>query len=72
MKEGYFADIVIIDLDKKFQVIPKNFQTKAKYSPFIDMELKGDVFMTIVNGKIGYKDGTYFNTKGIEIDYCWT
>jgi len=70
LQEGYFADIVIIDLDKKFIVNPDNFQTKAKYSPFIDMELKGDVFMTIINGKIGYKDGTYFNTKGIEIDYC--
>ena len=69
LHEGYFADIVIIDLDKSFIVNPENFQSKAKYSPFIDMELKGNVFMTIVNGKIGYYDGTYFNIKGKEIDY---
>jgi dihydroorotase len=70
LREGYFADIVIIDLEKEFIVNPVSFQTKAKYSPFINMKLKGDVFMTIVNGEIGYYDGNYFNTKGIEIDYC--
>ena len=70
IKEGYFADLVIIDLNKTYKVDPKNFQTKAKYSPFIDLELKGDIFMTIVNGEIGFSNGTLKNTKGIELDYC--
>lgn len=69
IKEGYFADITVIDLEKEFIVNPGLFQTKAKYSPFINMKLKGDVFMTIVNGEIAYKDEKYNNTKGIEIDY---
>ena len=58
-----------LDLNKKFTVNPIDFQTKAKYSPYIGMELQGDISMTIVNGKIGYNNGLFYKTKGLEIDY---
>ena len=70
IKEGFFADLVIVDLDKILNVHPEKFYTKAKYSPFTQMELKGDVFMTIVNGQIGYSENTIYKTKGNEVDYC--
>tara|TARA_A100000164_G_C21929323_1_gene784773 strand:- start:452 stop:1744 length:1293 start_codon:yes stop_codon:yes gene_type:complete len=70
IKIGYFADLVVLDMDKKLKVNPNNFLTKAKYSPFIDMNLKGDIYMTIVNGQIGYYENKIKQTKGIELDYC--
>ena len=70
IKEGYFADLVVVDMEKELKVNPENFKTKAKYSPFIDMDLKGDIYMTIVNGQIGYHENKLQKTKGIELDYC--
>ena len=55
---------------KVFGLNPEKFYTKAKYSPFTQMELKGDVFMTIVYGQIGYSENTIYKTKGNEVDYC--
>lgn len=69
IETGYFADLTIVDIEKDYTVEPDSFQTKAKYSPFIGMELKGDVFMTVVNGEIGYHDGQFYPTIGMEVDY---
>ena len=60
----------IVQLIEPEKVVPNNFITKAKYSPFIDMNLKGDIYMTIVNGQIGYYENKIKQTKGIELDYC--
>jgi len=56
LKEGYFADITVIDLNKKWKVEAKKFRTKAKYSPYEGMTGKGDVVMTFVNGKLKYNN----------------
>lgn len=66
---GYFADLTIVNMDKKFTVEPENFHTKGKYSPFTKMVLTGDIYMTIINGEIGFHNGQFFSTKGMEIDY---
>ncbi len=56
VKEGYFADLTVVDMQKEYVVESKKFQSKAKYSPYEGMKLKGDVLMTIVNGKIRYNN----------------
>jgi len=53
---GYFADLAIVDMKKKWIVNPENFFTKAKYSPYCGMELQGKVVMTFVNGKLLYNE----------------
>lgn len=55
IKEGYFADITVIDINKSWKIEAKKFKTKAKYSPYEGMTGKGDVVMTFVNGKLMYK-----------------
>ncbi len=50
--EGYYADLVVIDMNKVWKIEPEKFKTKAKYSPFEGMQGKGDVVMTFVNGKL--------------------
>ena len=51
LAEGYDANFVIIDLDKKQIIKPENFKSKAKYSPFANTEVTGAVIETFVNRK---------------------
>ena len=52
LKEGYDADIVLVDPKAKTQVTPENFQSKARYSPFKGYRCVGTAAYTIVNGTI--------------------
>jgi dihydroorotase len=59
IKEGYYADLTVIDMERPWKIEAKNFKTKAKYSPYEGMEGIGDVLMTFVNGKCRY----HYNEK---------
>jgi dihydroorotase/allantoinase len=50
LKEGYDADIVLVDPKSRFKVQPEEFLSKAKYSPFEHMSFTGRAAYTIVNG----------------------
>ena len=68
IREGYDADLVIVDLDKSQQVKNEDLLTKCKWSPFDGMKLKGWPITTIVNGNIVYDKGEIFDIKAREID----
>ena len=69
LKEGFDADLVIIDLDKKQAVRNEDLLTKCKWSPWDGKILKGWPVMTIVNGNVVYDNGEIFDVKGKEIEY---
>jgi len=52
LKEGFDADIVLVDPKAKVKIDPEKFFTKAKYSPFKGMRCTGAAAYTIVNGVI--------------------
>ena len=52
IKEGFDADLVVIDLKEEGVFDIDNFYTKAEYSPFEGCHYKGKAAMTIVNGDI--------------------
>ena len=52
IKEGFDADLVVIDLKKEGVFDIENFYTKAEYSPFDGLSYKGKATMTIVNGEV--------------------
>ncbi len=52
IKIGNFADLTVIDMNRKWKIDAERFNTKAKYSPFDGMEIHGKVMKTFVNGKI--------------------
>ena len=52
IKEGYDADLVLVDTDEKWTVKASEFASKGKASPFEGKELIGKVKTLIVNGKI--------------------
>ncbi len=52
IKTGFAADLCVVDMDKKCLINPDKFYTKAKYSPYAGITVKGLPVMTIINGKI--------------------
>lgn len=52
IKEGFDADLVVIDLKQEGVFDIDTFYTKAEYSPFDGLPYKGKATMTIVNGDV--------------------
>jgi dihydroorotase (multifunctional complex type) len=52
LKEGFDADIVLVDPKEKTRVDPAGFLSKAKYSPFAGLRCVGRAAYTIVNGTL--------------------
>jgi dihydroorotase len=57
VREGYFADLVIMDPDKPYTVSSANLLAKCHWSPFERHTFSSSVDTTIVNGTIVYRDG---------------
>lgn len=57
LKKGYFADIVLVDLNKKYTVNQENILYKCKWSPFENETFSATVTHTFLNGKLVYKNG---------------
>jgi dihydroorotase len=52
LREGFDADIVLVDPKVKSKIRPAEFLSKAKYSPFEGMPCVGKAAYTIVNGTL--------------------
>lgn len=59
IKEGYWADLVLIDLHKAWKVSSDNIHYKCKWSPFEGHTFKSSVTHTIVSGKLVYEHGKF-------------
>jgi len=62
IKEGYFADLVIIDPNKEQVVDKENVLYKCGWSPFEGVTFHSEVTHTFVNGHLIYNKGS-FNDK---------
>ena len=71
IREGYYADIAILDLDKPCTVSKDNILYKCGWSPFEGHDFKSSIFMTIVNGNIAFKDGMISDNLpfGMQIEF---
>ncbi len=69
IKEGYDADLVIVDLDRRQAVRNEDMLTKCKWSAFEGKILKGWPITTIVNGNVVYDKGQIFPVQGKELTY---
>ncbi len=54
---GKLADIVIFDPDTEYVVDTEKFASRGKNTPYEGKQLKGQVIMTICEGRIVYQDG---------------
>jgi len=58
VREGWFADLVIVDPAKPYRVSEANLLSKCQWSPFEGHEFSASIDTTIVNGAIVYGDGS--------------
>lgn len=63
IKEGYYADLVLINPDKKWTVSKENILYKCGWSPFEGTEFRTQVEKTFVNGHLAYDNGVIDNSK---------
>jgi len=57
LKEGNSADLVVVDLDRKYKIDASKFHSKAKYSPFDGLSVEGKPVKTFVGGRLIMDEG---------------
>jgi dihydroorotase len=70
IKEGFFADLVLIDVDKAQTVSKDTLLYKCGWSPFEGTKFSSTITHTFVNGKLIYNNGVFNDTiKGKRITF---
>lgn len=64
LAEGNWADLVVIDMKREHKIDASTFFSKAKYSPFDGMNVKGKALKTFVNGCLVMDDGEIVSSFG--------
>ena len=68
--EGMYADLVIFDLNKKWQVSNKNVLYKCGWSPLEGKEFTGKILQTFINGHVIYDHGLInYPGKGMRVKF---
>lgn len=57
VREGYFADLVLVDINSQTKVSKDNIEYKCGWSPFEGHEFPAAIRYTLVNGQIVYDNG---------------
>ncbi|MGB6127309.1 MAG: amidohydrolase family protein [Psychrilyobacter sp.] len=69
IKVGYYGDLVVVDLEKKFILENKTTLSKCGWTPFDGYTGLGKIETTIVNGEIVYNKNEIIENTGSEIEY---
>ena len=64
LEEGNWADIVVVDVKRKYKIDASNFYSKAKYSPFDGWSVRGKPVKTFVNGQLVMDEGEIIAKPG--------
>lgn len=59
IREGYYADLVLVNLNKKWTSTNENTLYKCGWSPFENYSFQSKVMKTIVNGHLVYNEGIF-------------
>ncbi|WP_255037516.1 dihydroorotase [Lacihabitans soyangensis] len=59
IREGYFADLVLVDLNNIWKVSSENILYKCGWSPFENQTFKSKILKTFVNGNLVYDAGVF-------------
>jgi len=70
IRKGYYADIVLLDLNSPWKVEKKNILYKCKWSPFEGIVFDSKVTHTFINGKLVFENGKFDDSfRGREITF---
>ena len=57
IREGFWADLVLVDLEKPLDVSEQRVWSKCGWTPFEGLRLRSSIDTTIVNGQIAFRSG---------------
>ncbi len=57
IREGYWADLVLVDLNKGYTVTKDNILSKCGWSPYEGYTFSSSIVHTIVSGNLAYSEG---------------
>ncbi|MCP4410592.1 MAG: dihydroorotase [Gammaproteobacteria bacterium] len=70
IREGYWADLVLVDLDDAFTVDRQDVLYKCGWSPFEGISFRSRVDTVLVSGQVAYQQGSFVeNVKGRRLDF---
>jgi len=70
IREGYYADLVLVDMNKPFTVSKENILYKCGWSPLEGFTFPATVTHTFINGNIVYgNDGFDESNKGMRLKF---
>ncbi len=70
IREGYYADLALIDMDSKWTVDKSNVLYKCGWSPLEGHEFKTNVTHTFINGNLVYENGNFDeSTRGMRLEF---
>ena len=64
LREGYYADIAVVNLDQPQRVTTENVRYKCGWSPLEGEEHGASLVMTLVNGTVVVRDGEVLAEPG--------
>lgn len=66
VKEGYKADLVLVDLNESYTVSKENILYKCGWSPLENETFHSKITHTFVNGNLAYENGNFSDEKSGE------
>ncbi len=72
IKKGYWADLVVVDMNKIWQVNKQNILYKCNWSPFENYKFSTKVTHTLVNGNLVFENDVFnesFRGKRLTFNY---
>ncbi|MCC5931706.1 MAG: dihydroorotase [Cyclobacteriaceae bacterium] len=70
IREGYYADLAIVDLNFPWTVDKASLLYKCQWSPFLNHLFHSKVTHTIVSGHLAFaEEEFFFNQKGIPLEF---
>lgn len=59
LKEGFYADLVVVDTNQPWTVAKENILYKCGWSPFEGQTFRSKITHTFVNGHLAFKNGVF-------------
>jgi dihydroorotase len=70
IREGYFADLVLVDFNQQTTVSKENILYKCGWSPLENFEFPAAITHTFVNGHLVYEEGVWDETaRGMRLSF---
>lgn len=64
LQPGADADLAVVDLNEEWLVRPEDLRARHTHSPFVGRRLRGRVKLTVVRGRVVYRDGEVPSSPG--------